>query len=475
MISEIAGSQASGKNLSTKIHALDQESLRQQELIYNAEFQVQQLERKVARASGERTGDEKKELHAKIAQRQAELEEVKAQRSMLQTQVRKLGDELRIEQRACDACKKEKVKLDEVGAELELENKSAAAELNQHAKRKEEAMVASDVMKLEVRRLRDALSKKADEVFSLENRKFQLQLSMEERRKEIAVHREVQRAQARAADEERHKSTTELAERTMRVDKLRSKYEAVAKGSGADPEGDGGDAAGSSQAFFVIQAAQKKEELQREGDELDAKIRKCEREIRALENTLKTLTVRNTAYRESFQKADPNSAGARELSDLEEQMKDAQDVLFKRKKEMQRLQTDFEEDGRRMKQVREQAAHILEHNEHLQSAHSQVTAEIDDQKLQLINAERQASELSAQHRSVARSHADADAETLMEVSFKQQADDETADAVLFTLDQLRGEFPEVSDRLQQLLDKGGLQVPLQPPARIARTAGGETA
>merc|ERR1711871_719313 len=324
-------------------------------------------------------------------------------------------------------------------------------------------------------RLRDALSKKADEVFSLENRKFQLQLSMEERRKEIGVHREVQRAQARAADEERHKSTTELAERTMRVDKLRAKFEVVAKSSGADPDGDGGDDSGSSQAFFVIQAAQKKEELQREGDELDAKIRKCEREIRALENTLKTLTVRNTAYRESFQKADPNSAGARELADLEEQMKDAQDVLFKRKKEMQRLQTDLEEDGRRMKQVREQAAHILEHNEYLQSAHAQVTAEIDDQKLQLINEQRQANDLSAQHRSVARSGADPAAETLMEVTFKQQADDETADAVLFTLDQLRGEFPEVSDRLQQLLDKGGLQVPLQPPARIAHTAGGETA
>merc|ERR1711871_573055 len=172
-------------------------------------------------------------------------------------------------------------------------------------------------------------------------------------------------------DEERHKSTTELAERTMRVDKLRAKFEAVAKGSGADPDGDGGDGA-NSQAFFVIQAAQKKEELQREGDELDAKIRKCEREIRALENTLKLLTVRNTAYRESFRKADPTSAKAKQLNDLTEQTKDAQDILFKRKKEIQRLQTDFEEDQRRLQQVEEQAAHIVEHNEHLQSAQTQV-------------------------------------------------------------------------------------------------------
>ena len=57
----------------------------------------------------------------------------------------------------------------------------------------------------------------------------------------------------------------------------------------------------SFRSYFVIQAAQRREELQREGDELDAQIRKCEREIRALENTLKHLTVRNAEFRLSFQ------------------------------------------------------------------------------------------------------------------------------------------------------------------------------
>lgn len=54
------------KNLQTKVHGLDQEQTRQQELIYSAEFQIQQMERKVARGMGERTDEEKQILNDKI-------------------------------------------------------------------------------------------------------------------------------------------------------------------------------------------------------------------------------------------------------------------------------------------------------------------------------------------------------------------------------------------------------------------------
>lgn len=45
------------------------------------------------------------------------------------------------------------------------------------------------MLALEVKRLRDILAAHADEVFSLENRKAQLALSMEERKQEVEVHR----------------------------------------------------------------------------------------------------------------------------------------------------------------------------------------------------------------------------------------------------------------------------------------------
>ena len=54
---------------------------------------------------------------------------------------------------------------------------------------KEKSMVDHDVMKLDVKRLRDMLAMYADEVFSQENRKFQMTMSMQERKQEIEVHR----------------------------------------------------------------------------------------------------------------------------------------------------------------------------------------------------------------------------------------------------------------------------------------------
>ena len=129
-------------------------------------------------------------------------------------------------------------------------------------KDKEEAMVGADVLKLEVKRLREQLSAKADEVFGLQNRKFQLQMSMEERQQEIKVHTEVLRSQLKAATEERGTAAKELSDRLIRVDRLNNKYDIICGRMGADGEGDGDGE--HTQAYYVIKAAQEREELQRQ-------------------------------------------------------------------------------------------------------------------------------------------------------------------------------------------------------------------
>jgi chromosome segregation ATPase len=457
-IAEISGAQAATKNLRAKIHKLDQDSLRQQELIYNAEFQIQQLERRVSRASGERSDEEKVMLNAKIAQLQGVLEGVTAQNAMLKQQVKRLGDELRASKRRRAEAKEEHTAAAGAVVELQLVNSATAEASRASTRERQETLVQHDILRLEVKRLRDALNGRADEVFGLENRRFQLQLSMEERKREIGVHREVQRAQAKAAEEERHHVAIEAKERAMRVDKLKAKY-ATLVGAAR-----GSDAEEVSQAFIVIAAAQKREELQREGDELDGKIRKAEKEIRALEATLKHLNVRNTDYRLSFHAVDQSSAEAQTVSVLEADAKAANDKVFKKRRELQRLQADRDEDARRLAQLREQHAQLSEHVAQLRKAKAQVAEEVGAQSAKLAR-------LQARARGVAEAlRADAGvapgAQTLDEVRFDALALRETTANVLFTLGQLAREFPEMSDPLRAALAAAGLQVPPRPPSRM---------
>lgn len=150
-----------------------------------------------------------------------------------------------------------------------------------------------------MRKLREAVSALLDETLGLDNRKAQLALSVQERSREVGVHADTLRARLRAAEDERHGAAKQLAEREMRIEKLRTKF-AVVAGRVPAPEGGEGGGQGSSQAYYLIRAAQEREELRREGDELDAAIGRSERQIRALGKTLEHLQLKNGAYRQSL-------------------------------------------------------------------------------------------------------------------------------------------------------------------------------
>ncbi len=87
MLAPTSGGQGQNKNLAARIHGLDEQVVRQQELLYNVEFQLQQMERKVARAGGVRSEEETRALNARIEKLTAILEGVNGEHSMLLEQV----------------------------------------------------------------------------------------------------------------------------------------------------------------------------------------------------------------------------------------------------------------------------------------------------------------------------------------------------------------------------------------------------
>jgi chromosome segregation ATPase len=293
--SEISGNKLISRNLESQLNQLDKDAARQQELLYNAEFQIQQIERKIARGMGERSDEEKTALKKSIEIAENALVDVKDKKKILLSQTRKLQNELAIFKLKKDDFNTKFATFTQDLVERELQNKMIEEEIKHENKDLEEMTVINDLLRLEVRRLRDLLSAKSDAVFSLENRKQQLLLSLQERKQEISVHGDILKGELKAFNDDKHNLLMDLRKREANVERLKARFEAVAR----QPEEEK-----YSQAYFIIRAAQKKEELQRRGDELDQEVRKCEREIRALNITLEHLNTRNVAYRESFQKVD---------------------------------------------------------------------------------------------------------------------------------------------------------------------------
>ena len=80
--------------------------------------------------------------------------------------------------------------------------------------------------------------------------------SMEERKQEISVHRDILKAELKVLNDDRHNITMELRSRQANVDRLKARFDSVARNENEENH---------SQAYYIIKAAQKREELQRKG------------------------------------------------------------------------------------------------------------------------------------------------------------------------------------------------------------------
>lgn len=104
----IKGSQSALKNMKTKAAKLDRDSLKQRVMIYAMDFSIQQLERKLRRAEGERSDEEKEILESKIEVLQVKYQEVNAKHTLLNTQLKRSQEGMRHFKRRMENAQKDK-------------------------------------------------------------------------------------------------------------------------------------------------------------------------------------------------------------------------------------------------------------------------------------------------------------------------------------------------------------------------------
>ncbi|XP_073705768.1 coiled-coil domain-containing protein 39 [Garra rufa] len=334
---EISATRAAISNLNSRLSKLDQNLLKQQMIISNQDFQIQMLERKTLHLQGKVDTKEKEALEKRASDLAEALEEKNRTAATLTTQLKKLQDDIRCIRKDTEKIGAEKRELTSKIQELELFIDNSEKDQKKLRLKKQDSMVEKGLLKMEVQRLRDLLYDRADGVLSLEKRRLQLQTAMKEKEEEIRVHREMLTKQVKLTEQERQALSAAVNERLFKIDAMRKRYEILTV-SLAAPEGE----EEKSQAYFIIKAAQEKEELQRQGDDLDAKIRKTEKEIYALENTLQVVNNCNTTYRKALTKVTESSPAHQEKLKLEEQRRAAEEKYKYKKRQIRELQEDIE-------------------------------------------------------------------------------------------------------------------------------------
>ncbi|XP_008140566.2 coiled-coil domain-containing protein 39 [Eptesicus fuscus] len=393
IVSEIEGTRSSLKHFNQQLHKLDFETLKQQEIMYSQDFHIQQVQRRMSRLRGEINSEEKQGLQVKIVELKETLEERNSAFGILETQIKKLRNDLYFIKKSNSKNYDEKQSLMTKINELNLFNERSEKELNKARAFKQDLMIEDNLLKLEAKRAREMLHSKAEEVLSLEKRKQQLQTTMEERTEEIKVHKTMLASQIRYVDQERQTISAEFHERLSKIDKLKNRYEILTVVM-LPPEGE----EEKTQAYYVIKAAQEKEELQKEGDSLDAKINKAEKEIYALENTLQVLNSCNNNFKQSFKKVTPSSDEYGLKLQLEEQKRAADEKYRYKQRQIRELQEDI--------QSMENTLEIIEHLTHngkeklseKQAYSLQLSKEVEEQKPKLERVTKQCAKLTKEIR-----------------------------------------------------------------------------
>lgn len=455
LIAEISGAQSADRNLRDKIRQLDSDSQKQQEHIYNADFQLQQMERKVARAQGEYRADEKEALNAKVDQLEKLLSSTEQEERMLKKQLKKVNDDYRAAKRQVDELNQEKSALDDKTHELQLENEVVARSLRNCIKSKEESIVSHDLLRLEVKKLRDRLNDRADEVHSLENRKFQLQKTMEQRSVEINANRELLRADLKMAQEALHAVVMELRDREMKATTLQKKYDLLVDKMSSEM---GGEEERKSPAYYVVLRAQEREELQKEGDVLDAKIQKAEKEIRALENTLAKLNAKNDKLRGSFHSADAASADQGARLELEGKLERLLDKRRQKKSEADTLGTDVAEMRQRLQNLRNEEDGMRRHVKLVQGKATQFDKEREELQAKVQRAKASVD----RHSKRLRQFKGTTIETEDERAFRLHASREENKMILYAITGVAEEYPDLAQTVEESLRAVGVDPPSRP-------------
>ncbi|XP_063547533.1 coiled-coil domain-containing protein 39 [Cydia strobilella] len=281
------------------------------ESLYNICYQVETIGSQVSHMEGAQS---EREVSAELLARENRLLEVRARHAaraaLLERHSAKLQDDMRRLARDLEHFVTTHVALQSrlrtsllnvEGGEKDLR----ASRVEWRRERVEEALT-----RLRVEHASRALASLDDRAYNADTQRLRLDAAMNERLVEIMARRDMFSVQVRALTEDCGKLRGVIKERENRIDQLKKRYDIFIGSLGKDDSGQQ-----LSVTFFKIKFAAERAELRERGAALDADIRRQERDISALEATLRVVYAAHTHF---LHRVSPLARDTPEIQELEE-------------------------------------------------------------------------------------------------------------------------------------------------------------
>ncbi|XP_075235703.1 coiled-coil domain-containing protein 39-like isoform X2 [Lycorma delicatula] len=303
-LTELRHNHAACKGLGKHINEIKREIHHQHELLYSNRHTLTKILSKIAKIKGEKQDIYVKEkLCSKIHELEVIYKEKADDYTLISGQVKHTEEDLRRMIKELESGKKELHHLMNGTQDRGMTVEGGRKKLFSLQETNQQLQVELNLLQWKVSTVMKKLSREDDCVYNLQKQNLELEAAVKERRIEIKAQKDILIAKKRTLQDEKSelKRTTEhLNTKTYQLQKrFEVEVDMLGNREGLDES--------VTITECKIKIAQEKSELQEKGDGLDTKIRKTEKEILAMENTLKLINASNDAYRKNLSSVDADS------------------------------------------------------------------------------------------------------------------------------------------------------------------------
>lgn len=299
-------------NIKSNFKTKEKELQREIEIILNIDFQIQNLERRLNNMKGIGLATDP-ERDAKIEKLEKKLNRKNDEINLLQIQVAKVEDDMKKMTQSYNDDMLDFEKLSNRLKQRQMNCEGGEKIIKRQTVLNQEKLVEKSILKMRVNQMEKQIVKQDNKLYNLEKHRLELEFTMKERLSDIKLQRDVFFMKRKHLLEERNVLRADIGERSMKIHALKKRWENV-----VDLLGRNDDGSIISATQIKIKTAQEKYILLKEGNDLNDKVLTAEKDIKAMENTLRMMNYSNDSYKKTFQPVEEKSPQMIELKNLEQ-------------------------------------------------------------------------------------------------------------------------------------------------------------